>query len=281
MKHIEIIKDYHKITKVIRNDLKKYLQKHNRKSLVIGVSGGIDSALVCALVKPVCDELCISLIGRSISIQGNKKDEVQRSRLIGNNFCSNFRHINVDLLYDNFKNYTQHQIEDDNTYKIRLGNIKARMRMILLYDLAHVYRGLVLGTENLTEYYLGFFTLHGDSAADYSPIQQLWKTEVYNLAEYLISTELNPDEAFALKSCIDSNATDGLGISETDLDQILPSWKTKHDSTSSGYKEIDKIFIDHFNGKKISKDHTIIQRMNSTNFKRKGMIFVSRNKFLK
>ena len=64
------------------------------------------------------------------------------------------------------------------------GNIKARLRMIYLYDMANYTSGLVMDTDNLTEHYLGFFTIHGD-VADLNPIGGLWKHEVYELAKYI------------------------------------------------------------------------------------------------
>ena len=65
------------------------------------------------------------------------------------------------------------------------GNIMARERMVVQYFLARYFNGLVVGTENLSEYYLGYFTLHGDQAADINPIHGLFKTQVYQLAKYL------------------------------------------------------------------------------------------------
>ena len=73
-----MIKDYSKVVSEIRKSLKNYLLQSNLKSLVLGVSGGMDSALVAVLAKPVCDELNIPLIGRSISIHSNKQDEIDR-----------------------------------------------------------------------------------------------------------------------------------------------------------------------------------------------------------
>ena len=69
--------------------------------------------------------------------------------------------------------------------KLRLGNIMARMRMIALYDRAKKHKALVIGTENRSEYYLGYFTRFGDEASDIEPIRALFKTEVYALGQHL------------------------------------------------------------------------------------------------
>jgi len=93
-------------------------------------------------------------------------------------------------------------------------------------------------TDNTTEYLLGFWSLHGD-VGDYGMIQGLWKTEVYDMSEWLVNNELIGNDAVALSSCINCQATDGLGISNTDLDQIMPGWKG---SSRDGYKKVDEIF---------------------------------------
>ena len=112
------------------------------------------------------------------------------------------------------------------------GNIQARLRMIYLYNLASIHKGLVMSTDNQTEYQLGFWTIHGD-VGDFDPIQGLWKTEVYELAKWLIGyyygikKEVDADGARkicdmceAIKKSMSLTPTDGLGISNSDLDQI-------------------------------------------------------------
>lgn len=240
------ILNYEKVLSNIRKSFKDFVVKAGVKSVVIGVSGGIDSAIVCAIVKPIADELGIELIGRFISIDSNKPDERERAIKIGESFCSDFKEVDLTDKFNLMKDI-QEDCEDvgEITYKIRLGNIKARMRMIYLYNLAAKNSGIVLGTENLTEHYLAFFTLHGDAASDIEPIEFLWKTQIYELAD-LLATKGTETENSALIECILCNATDGLGISNTDLDQILPDWKNRHSNTRSGYKEVDEIFITYF-----------------------------------
>lgn len=237
--------NYLETIKKLRSLLRDYIVKSNLKSLVIGISGGIDSALVAALAKPVADELNIPLIGRSISIQSNKKDEEERARLVGNAFCTDFSEVDLTEQYIILREFDdmEGKIKEDINYKIRMGNIKARMRMIYLYNLASKSSGLVLSTDNMTELLLGFWTLNGD-VGDYGLIQELWKTEVYNMTEWLAQNG-NTQEKEALMPCVTGNATDGLGISSTDLDQILPDWKDRHTNTREGYSEVDTILIDY------------------------------------
>lgn len=113
--------------------------------------------------------------------------------------------------------------------------------MIYLYNLASIHKGLVMSTDNQTEYQLGFWTIHGD-VGDFDPIQDLWKTEVYELARWLVThyqdiAKLPNRECWenrAWKAIVESiklTPTDGLGISNSDLDQI----------GAKSYDEVDDI----------------------------------------
>lgn len=275
---MNFINDYQKTLSIIRKDIENYLVKQKLKSVIIGMSGGIDSALVAAIVKPVCDELNIPLIGRSITIESNKNDEIDRSIKTGKAFCTDFEHIQISagyhlLLRDINKYNEKYNVTDS---KIRNGNVKARLRMITLYNLASLTGGIVMGTENLTEHYLGFFTIAGDETSDFEPIKCLWKTDVYNLAEWMVNNDLKIQiEKESLQECIDANATDGLGISNTDLDQILPDWRDRHSNTRSGYKEVDLTFIEYFKtSDKDMEKHPVIQRYLKSDFKRKRPVFI-------
>jgi len=167
----------------IREQLANYLKQYPIKALVIGQSGGIDSALCTALAKPVCAQLGVKLIGRSISIESNKAEEVERGQNIGNFFCTDFKEVNLTKSYIALRDAVEEPAEEDSMQeKIRRGNIKARIRMIYLYNLAQQNKGMVLSTDNYTEFLEGFWTLHGD-VGDFGMIQELWKTEVYALAQ--------------------------------------------------------------------------------------------------
>ena len=98
---MKTIKDYSSAVLNIRTNLKKYILDNKLKSLVVGVSGGIDSALVCAIAYPVVKELGIELIGRSISIETNKQDEIFRASNVGECFTTNFKEVDLSLDYIN------------------------------------------------------------------------------------------------------------------------------------------------------------------------------------
>lgn len=270
--------DYKKVVENIRSKTKDYLVKGNLDAVVIGVSGGIDSALACALIKPVCSELNIPLIGRSISIETNKNEEQVRAKNIGINFCEDFKEVDLSKLYKPMANEMNmltphdHILENEVTdWKIRNGNIKARLRMIYLYNLASQNKGLVLSTDNLTEYLLGFWTLHGD-VGDFGMIQDLWKTEVYEIAIYLAGNECNVDETHALLACVEGIATDGLGITNSDLDQILPGFTG---TSVEGYKQVDDILKKITSGKindrlSVEEINPVFRRHVNSEFKRQN-----------
>ncbi len=156
--------------------------------------------------------------------------------------------------------------------KLRQGNVKARTRMVYLYDLAQKYQGLVLSTDNYTEYLLGFWTLHGD-VGDYGMIQNLWKTEVYAMSQYIIDNELKtPERKKALQDCVDAVPTDGLGITSSDLEQLgAPS-----------YNEVDKLLQEYIKSPKNSdKENPVIRRHLNSAYKRNNPFNLSRESIVK
>ncbi len=270
---MEIVKDFKKAVSNIRNELKKYLTDNNLKALVLGLSGGIDSALCAALAYDVCIKNNIEFIGRSIAIESNKPDENKRGTMIGECYVTNYKHVDLTNSYLQIRNSLIENFESENFedfgFKLRMGNIKARMRMIYLYELASKHKGMVLSTDNLTELLLGFWTLHGD-VGDYGMIQQLWKTEVYQMSEYIAENEANEKQKSALKACINAVPTDGLGITNSDLDQLK----------ASSYKEVDEILIDYLINKNNKyENHPVIQRHLKSEFKRKIPINLKREVF--
>jgi len=267
---MELIKDFSRAVRNIRKELKNYIENNNIQSLVIGISGGIDSALTSALAYPVCIELNIPLIGRSITIESNKKEEIRRAEMIGKTLTTDFGEVDLTETYLNFRKTNVEDFElqntDEHSFKIRMGNVKARQRMIYLYDLAAKNKGLVLSTDNYTELLVGFWTLHGD-VGDYAMIQMLWKTEVYKMAEYLCKNELNPKQAEALDACIKALPTDGLGITNSDLDQLK----------AKSYIEVDEILIKYLETKdKSLENHPVIQRHLNSKYKRNNPTIINR-----
>ena len=238
------------VVKNIQAQLKEYILGNSLKSLVLGVSGGIDSTLCAALAWPVCEELSIPLVGRSLPTITNGHDEISRATEVGEAFCHNFKEMDISEEFEYLQKATASSSGLDtgfqkltqNENNIRKGNLKARIRMCHLFDLAFTYKGMVLSTDNRTEYLLGFWTQNGD-VGNYGMIQNLDKSEVYELTEFLHDFWLEKDskKSEALKHGVEADPTDGLGVSKTDLDQIMPDWKDRHLNCRSGYYEVDCI----------------------------------------
>lgn len=286
--------DCEKVAKNIRKGLKNYITENRIECLVIGVSGGVDSALCCALARPVCDDLGIPLIGRSIAIDSNKPNEIARAQDIGRVFCHDFKEVDYTALYICMCEFFEGPEGDLDV--IARGNIKARIRMQNLYCIAGKTKGIVLSTDNLTEHLLGFWTLCGD-VGDFNMILHLWKTEVYELANYFYSYDITINEEEvrkALLGCIDAVPTDGLGISESDLDQIgaanygevdiiLKAWLTKNIDNFYWdnwlkYNGRDEKYEDFVIYRETLKDHSVVLRHERTHFKRKWPIYLDRSK---
>lgn len=238
--------NYKKVFNTLVEETKKYITKNNLKAMVLGISGGIDSTVVAAVCHEVSKQTGVPLIGRSLPIK-NKDDEFDVSKLVGEAFCDDFCICNLFSTYDriskDIKNFeydhsikTYSNTEYYGTTSITEGNIQARLRMIYLYNLASIHNGLVMSTDNQTEYQLGFWTIHGD-VGDFDPLQDLWKTEVYDLAGWLSDyyKELKYYQKYeAINWSIGLTPTDGLGISNSDLDQI----------GAESYADVDDILQD-------------------------------------
>lgn len=235
--------NYERVFNILVKETSNYITRNRLNAMVLGISGGIDSTVVAAICHEVSKQTGIPLIGRSLPIK-NKEDEFDVSKLVGEAFCNDFKVVNLTdgylAVYNSIIGGEENLIScgDDAESKyqtpIANGNIQARLRMIYLYNLASIHKGLVMSTDNQTEYQLGFWTIHGD-VGDFDPIQGLWKTEVYELAKWLIGyyygcgikKEVDADGARkicdmceAIKKSMSLTPTDGLGISNSDLGQI-------------------------------------------------------------
>lgn len=218
--------DYNKFVENSRKWLSNYIKDNHLQSLVIGISGGIDSTVSCAISYPICKELNIPLIGRSLPTISNHDVEIDVADLVGNAFCANYAKKSIEADYIQLLGSLEREGE---VSKLQRGNIKARLRMIYLRHLASVHKGVVLDNDNFTEWNLGFWTVGGDSPMDINlGLHYLWKTEIYELAKYLegeyhineiANIDSNP-QWVAIRESIKLTPTDGNGVSNSDCEQF-------------------------------------------------------------
>jgi len=197
----------------IVNWIKAYAKDNDRKALIIGISGGIDSALTSTL----CAQTNLKTIIVSLTIHQNKS-ELKNAQNHINWLCEH---------YDNIQPVTIELSSLFNTYKstmpthfhsnLGFANTKSRIRMMTLYQIASKENGLVIGTGNkIEDFGIGFFTKYGDGGVDISPIADLTKTEVRELSRFCdISNDI-----------LTAAPTDGLWEEgKTDEEQIGASYE--------------------------------------------------------
>ncbi|NRB84248.1 MAG: NAD(+) synthase [Winogradskyella sp.] len=238
-----------KIVDHIVNWLKEYAVDARVNGFVVGVSGGIDSAVtstLCAMTG--LDLLCIEMpIHQAVSHVTRAQEHISQLK----NRFSNVSDSRVDLtpVFEEFK--TEVSLDGkDETVDMALANTRARLRMTTLYYHAGLLGRLVAGTGNKVEDFgVGFFTKYGDGGVDLSPIADLLKSEVYDLGAYLNVPE----------SIMKAAPSDGLfGDARSDEDQIGASYpelewamqmkdKGKNaDDFSGREQEVFKIFTSYY-----------------------------------
>ena len=230
-------------TKEVIEHIKKWLcsyhSQSSTKGFVIGISGGIDSALTSTLVA----ETNIPLLCIEMPINQNK-NQVSRGKnhilWLKENY-NNVKSIECDLtgIFEQFKSISA---EKNKNQLLALANTRSRLRMTTLYYYAQLNNALVVGTGNKVEDFgIGFYTKYGDGGVDLSPIADLMKSEVFQLAKAL---KIN-------KEILVAPPTDGLWDNDqTDEDQIGATydeleWAMKNNQTknlSKRQQEVIKIY---------------------------------------
>lgn len=229
--------------------LKNYAEKTQIKGFVVGISGGVDSAVVSTLcAETSLPTLCIEL---PIHQAENQVNRAKKHISFLKEKYPNITDISIDLtpVFDQFVQ----QIPSSENNALALANTRARLRMTTLYYFAGLQGFIVVGTGNkIEDFGVGFFTKYGDGGVDISPIADLMKSEVYKLAEYLgVSAEIRK-----------AKPTDGLfGDDRSDEDQLGASYDELEWAmmqSQSGKKSTD------FSGRE-QEVFTIYQRLNRAN----------------
>ena len=223
--------------KKTKDDIVKFIQSKVSEAktdgIVVGLSGGIDSTLIAYLAcEAVGKENVFGIIMPSTTTP--TEDKIHGIS-IAQGLGIDYKEIAIDSILNEFLFMTQ--LEEDN---LAIGNLKARIRMSIIYFYANQKKYLVSGTGNKSEILIGYFTKHGDGACDIEPIGDLYKTDVFKLSRYMGVPEDIIDKP--PRAGLWNNQTDEaeIGMSYDLIDQILYQYceKSKKDKEISEMLEI-------------------------------------------
>ena len=241
--------------KEVHNELVEFLRESFKKAgfskAVLGLSGGIDSALVAYLLRDALGKENVLAI--MMPYKSSNPDSLNHAKLVVEDLEINSKTIEItDMIDAYFKN-------EKEATSLRMGNKMARERMSILFDYSSKENALVVGTSNKTEIYLGYSTQFGDSACALNPIGDLYKTNIWDLSRYLKI----PDELIEKKPSADlwEGQTDEqeMGLTYKEADQVLYRMLEEN-------KKVEEVLAEGFNKDLVDN---IVRRINRSEYKRR------------
>ena len=241
--------------KEVHNELVEFLRENFKKAgfskAVLGLSGGIDSALVAYLLRDALGKENVLAI--MMPYKSSNPDSLNHAKLVVEDLKINAKTIEItDMIDAYFKN-------EKDASSLRMGNKMARERMSILFDYSSKENALVVGTSNKTEIYLGYSTQFGDSACALNPIGDLYKTNIWDLSRYLKI----PNELIEKKPSADlwEGQTDEqeMGLTYKEADQVLYRMLEEN-------KKVEEVLAEGFNKDLVDN---ILRRMNRSEYKRR------------
>lgn len=200
--------------KEIEKFLQEYLESSHCKSYILGLSGGVDSSLVAAIARKAVGK--DKLYCYAIDIDSNKND-ILDAKEVAKQLDLNLEVVHLTKTY---KSYLK-DLKGKEFIRLTKSNLKVRMRMVALFAYAQEHSGLVLGTDNMDERYVGYFTKFGDGAADLLPIVYLTKSEVREAAK-LYGLSLDLVDRVPSAGLFEGQTDEGeMGVTYKDLDAYL------------------------------------------------------------
>lgn len=209
--HLEV--DPEAMTGILTRFLRLETTRCGFERVVLGLSGGIDSAVVAYLAARALGGAAVHAV--MMPYRSSSADSLSDARAVVDDLGVASEVAEISSMVDGFREIT------DAPDAVRLGNVMARCRMIVLYDRSVRERALVLGTSNKTELLLGYGTLHGDMASALNPIGDLYKTQVRRLAEYLGVPPSIRSKAPSADLWVDQSDERELGFSYAEADRLL------------------------------------------------------------
>ena len=204
--------DYSSITNEIESFLEEQMQKNHAEGLILGLSGGIDSAVLAYICKRKFADKTTAIVmpDTAITPKTETEDALKMVSITG----IQYKLIDINPIVNEYSMY----LEPNERAK---GNLRARIRTNILYYYANAKNYLVLGSSDKSEYMIGYFTKFGDGASDITPIVSLYKLQVREIAKYLGV----PENVISKKSSPhlwkEHEAENELGVSYEEVDSIL------------------------------------------------------------
>jgi len=209
--------DYERVISEITDFIVKIVEEAGCRGVVIGLSGGLDSSVACALsVKALGKDRVTALIMPDSSVTPPR--DVEDAKSLAETFGLKSHFIDIKNLYDAFAKASPFY---DDGAKIANANLRARFRMITLYYYANLENLLVCGTGDRSELLLGYFTKYGDGGVDFLPIGDLYKTQVRQLARRLGLPKAIVEKPSSPALLPGQTAEGELGASYEEIDQVL------------------------------------------------------------
>lgn len=189
------------------------LDQSGQEGLVVGLSGGIDSAVAAGLAVQALGPERVHAI--RLPYRSSSQASLDDAQAVADSLQLAVETVDISPVVDAFLA----RVPDADP--VRRGNVMARVRMITLYDASQARRALVLGTGNRTEWLLGYTTLHGDAACGLNPVAQLYKTEVRLLAQHLGLPDAVITKAPSADLWAGQSDEDELGFTYAEADRLL------------------------------------------------------------
>lgn len=213
MNHINLPINTDLAREILTGFIKTEVTRTGLTHAVIGLSGGIDSALSCVLAVEALGK--DNVLAVRMPYKASSKESLEHAQLLIDQLGIPSKTIEItDMVEPLFK-------LDSEMSNMRKGNIMARERMIVLYDQSEEFKGLVIGTSNKTEILLGYSTLYGDSASAMNPIGDLYKTQVRQLSRAMNIPAPLIDKAPSADLWLGQTDEKELGFTYEEVDKIL------------------------------------------------------------
>ena len=198
----------------IEEFLKTYLEESHCKAYVLGLSGGVDSSLVAAITKKAVGK--DKLYCYAIDVESNP-DDIKDAKEVAKQLDVNVEVVNLTETYHSYLK----SLKGKEFIRLTKSNLKVRMRRVALFAYAQEKKGLVLGTDNADERYVGYFTKYGDGAVDLLPICHLTKAEVREACKLYGLDEKLSNRVASAGLFEGQTDEDEMGIAYKDLDDYL------------------------------------------------------------